>query len=126
MFIKEKNYDKAIQKVRIEVGTIVGCEKDDEAFILLKELPTQSMMKLRENLGKGEAEFMDYMKEVLPNIIVDHNFYVTEQKKMSNSELADLIFEKLELTTKVLEEYTNLSFRLSKQGTAKRDSESSN
>ena len=121
MYIKSKNYDAAIQKVRIEVGTIVGCEKDDEAFITLKELPTQAMMKLRDSVKKGESDLMSYMEEVLPEIIVDHNFYVDEQHRMSSKEVTDFIFEKLELTTKVLTEYVNLSFRLSDKGPAEGD-----
>ena len=36
MFVKTRNYDKAIQKVRIVAGTYVGLEKDDQAFLILK------------------------------------------------------------------------------------------
>lgn len=56
MFIKTRNYDKCIQKVRIEVGTLVGLEKDDEAFILLKELPTLEMLRLKEQAGRPGSE----------------------------------------------------------------------
>jgi len=110
MFIKTKNYEKCIQKVRIEIGTLVGLEKDDEAFITLKEIPTIQMMELKESYEKGEKELMNFFKNLLPSIIAEHNFYETEQKKMSNSDLASLIFESIELTQKVINTYTNASF----------------
>ena len=88
MFVKTRNYDKAIQKVRIEVGTYVGLEKDDEAFLILKELPTADMLKLKE----------------------------TEQKKMKNEDVVEFIFEKFDLCTKVLSDYSNASFFTQRKG----------
>ncbi len=112
MFIKAKNYDKCIQKVRITVGTLVGLEKDDEAFIILKELPTLLMLKLKDSSQKGENETLSLLKELLPIILVDHNFYEDEngQKKMKSEDVASLIFESLDLTVKVVNEYTRASF----------------
>jgi hypothetical protein len=110
MFIKSRNYDKCIQKVRIEVGTNVGLEKDEEAFIELKEIPTLEMMELKEAYEKGEKALMAFFKDLLPRIITDHNFYETEQKKMSPEALASLVFESLDLTQKVIGAYTNAAF----------------
>ena len=112
MFIKSKNYDACIQKVRIEVGSLVGLEHDDEAYILLKELPTLQMLKLKESSEQGENHTLALLKELLPAILVDHNFYEDEnaQKKMSNTEVANLIFESLDLTVKVVNEYTHAGF----------------
>lgn len=110
MFIKAKNYDRCIQRVRIEVGTMVGLEKDDEAFITLREIPTIQMMELKEAYEKGEKQLMCYFRELLPVITVDHNFYVTEQKKMSPSELTDLVFQSIGLTQKIIGSYTEAAF----------------
>ena len=112
MFIKTRNYDKCIQKVRIEVGTLVGLEKDDEAFILLKELPTLEMLRLKESSEKGENETLCLLRDLLPSILVDHNFYEDEsaQKKMKNQDVAALVFESLDLTVKVVNEYTHAGF----------------
>ena len=115
MFVKTRNYDKAIQKVRIEVDTYVGLEKDDEAFLILKELPTQDMLKLKDTNG-GNTETLTFFKEVMPHIIVDHNFYETEQKKMKNEEVVEFIFEKFDLCTKVLSDYSNASFFTQRKG----------
>jgi hypothetical protein len=112
MFIKSKNYDACIQKVRIEVGSLVGLEKDEEAYILLKELPTLQMLTLKESSEKGENHTLALLKDLLPSILVDHNFYedANAQKKMRNEDVANLIFESLDLTVKVVNEYTHAGF----------------
>jgi hypothetical protein len=110
MFIKSRNYGSCIQKVRIEVGLASGLEKDDEAFITLREIPTIQMMELKDAYEKGEKELMGFFRELLPAIIVDHNFYVTEQLRMTGAELRDLVFDSLELTQKVIGGYTEAAF----------------
>lgn len=110
MFIRNKNYDKCIQKVRIEVGTLVGLDKDEEAFITLRELPTFEMIGLKEASDKGEESTLKYIKDILPSLIVDHNFYEDEKTKMSDNALSDLIFERVDLANKVISDYTNAAF----------------
>lgn len=110
MFIKDKNYENFIERVRVNVGTIVGLENDEEAYITLKELPTVEMMRLRDAYEKGEEELMLFFKELLPVIIIDHNFYLSETEKMSTEELSSLIFEKPDLTSFILSEYSSAAF----------------
>lgn len=110
MFVRNKNYDNAIQKVRINVGTCVGLENDDEAYIVLKELPTSEMLGLKKASEEGEDQIMDFFKKVLPKIITEHNFYETEQQKMSNEAVIELVFERLELTNRVISGYSNAAF----------------
>ena len=52
----------------------------------------------------------------MPHIIVDHNFYETEQKKMKNEDVVEFIFEKFDLCTKVLADYSNASFFTQRKG----------
>ena len=111
MYVKKNNYDKALRKVKIEFGTLVGLDTDAEAFLELKELDTLTTLKLR-SLADKQDEVIVYFKEILPNIIVDHNLYETEDKKMSNKDIANFIFEKIELSTKVMTEYTKAIFRV--------------
>lgn len=111
MYIKKNDYDKALRKVKIEFGTLVGLDTDAEAFLELKELDTLTTLKLR-SLADKQDEVIAYFKEILPSIIVDHNLYETEDKKMSNKDVASFIFEKLELSTKVMTEYTKAIFRV--------------
>lgn len=111
MFIRKTQYEKFLQKVKVEVGTLVGCDTDAEAYLVLKELDTESMLKLRDASGKGEEEVMAFFKKILPNIIVEHNFYEDESTKMKNSDVVELVFEKMELTSKILQEYSDKAFR---------------
>ena len=112
MFIRSKHYDNCIQKVKIEVGTLVGLEKDDEAFITLKELPTMDMLRMKQAAEDGDNAPLELLKELLPEIITDHNFYEDEEgkQKMSNEDIASLVFDSLELTSKIVNDYTSASF----------------
>ena len=40
MFARERDYSAFLQTVRIDVGTLVGLKTDEDAYIVLKELPT--------------------------------------------------------------------------------------
>ena len=109
-YIRKKAYDNAIQKVRVDFGTIIGLEKDEDAYVVLKELPTLEMMQLKDAHEKGQKELLTFFKDVLPQIIVEHNLYETEKQKMSNEDVASFIYEKIDLTGKVIGEYASASF----------------
>lgn len=109
-FVRQKAYDNAIQKVKIEIGTLLGLESDDEAYIVLKELPTMEMMELSDAESAGQKELMEFFKKVLPHILVKHNLEETEGVLMSNEAVTELIFEKLPLTGKVIGDYSNAAF----------------
>lgn len=110
MFIRNKNYEKCIQRIKIEVGKIVGLSKDDEAFITLREIPTIDMLKLMNASNESDVKTLEFFRDILPSIIVDHNFYESEQEKMKPKSLASLIFESIELTQKILGDYLSASF----------------
>ena len=110
MFVRQKQLENCIQRVRINIGKLVGLENDDECYIVLKELPTLEILQLKEAHNKGINALMEFFKEIIPHILVDHNLYETEQQKMTNEAVAELIYEKNELTNKVISEYTGASF----------------
>jgi hypothetical protein len=110
MFIREKNYDNFIAKVRIHIGLELGLEKEDEAFIEIKELPTVETMKMKSVYEEGEVALIEYFKSILPIAIIDHNLYESESVKMSSEAVANLIFEKTNLATKVIGEYIDKVF----------------
>lgn len=110
MYIASKNYENAVKRVKVNVGLELGLDNENEAFITLKELPTMEILKLKEVSQNGGEELLSFFKETLPNIIVDHNLYETEQKKMSNEEVVALVFESMSLTNKVLNDYSQASF----------------
>lgn len=112
MYIKKSNYDNALKKVKVEFGKLIGLEEDKEAYVTLKELDTMTILKFKDVSQKGDQnDLMEFFKEVLPKIIVTHNLYETETKLMTNEEVAAFIYEKLELTSKVMGEYTSYMFR---------------
>lgn len=109
-FYRDKNYENCIQKVKINLGKAFGSDKDEDIFVELKELPTLETMKLRDAYEEGEVQLMEYLRKVLPNVLIDHNFYETEAKKMKNEDVIGLLFEKLEATSKVVSEYSDALF----------------
>lgn len=118
MFIKAKNYDNSLKRVKIEFGKLVGLEEDKEAYVTLKELDTMTTLQLKDVAqSDNQNDLMAFFKEILPRAIVVHNLYVTETKLMTNEEVTDFIFEKLDVTSKVISEYTKYMFRPNKKGT---------
>jgi len=118
MFIRKNNYENSLRRVKVEFGTLIGLEEDKEAFVTLKELDTMTTLKLKDVSQKGDQnEVMEFFKDILPRIIVVHNLYETETKMMSNEDVANFIYEKLDLTSKVISEYTKNMFRTKSDGT---------
>ena len=117
MYRKDLNYNNSLRKVKIEFGKLLGLEKDEEAYVTLKELDTMTTLKLKDvSLTGNQNDLMEFFKEVLPKIIVAHNFYENETKLMNYKEVVDLIYEKLELTSKVIGDYTSYMFRPNSKG----------
>lgn len=110
MFVKSKDYDKFLIKVRVSIGKELGLENENEAFIELKEIPTLETLNLKEMTTKSEIELLQYFKKILPMIIIDHNLYLEENSKMSNEEVVDMVFEKNTLATKVIGDYLEKAF----------------
>ena len=118
MYIKSKNYDGSLRRVKIEFGTLIGLEEDKEAYVTLRELDTMTTLQLKDVSQKGtQNDMMIFFREILPKIIITHNLYETENKIMTNEAVADFIFEKLDLTSKVMGEYTKSMFRVKPEGT---------
>lgn len=111
MFIK--NVNNYIVKTKINIGTLLGCETDEEAYIVLREPTTELAIKLKNASGEGEEGILGFFKDALPKLIVEHNLYEEEGKLMTKSDVASLIFENLPLTMKVVEEYSESAFRKS-------------
>ena len=110
MFVQKRDYGAFLQTVRVNVGKEVGLYNDEDAYIVLRELPTLEMMELRDAYGKGQKELLVFFRDVLPKIIVEHNFYETEEKMMTDDALSSLVFERMDLSGKVIGEYSSASF----------------
>ena len=108
MIIKKSDY---IQTVRVDFGKLLGQEKDDEAYVVLKEMPTIVTVGLAEKRKDGKVvELMEYFKQILPELIVEHPFFKDENTRMSNEEVVEVVFSKLDITEKVLDGYNSAVF----------------
>lgn len=102
MFIKDKDYSNYVHINRIDLGEFFGKE-EAEVFLTVRELTTKDVLLLKEVADKKEnTALFDTFREILPGIIVDHNFYVDEHTKMSVEDVADLLFERIDVITKVI------------------------
>lgn len=100
------NADNYIVKVRINIGTDLGEPRDEDVFIVLREMDTREALKFREYQKKSESEFVDYFFGLLQAIIVDHNIFKSETEKASPEKVAEIIANTLGLTMKVIEKYS--------------------
>lgn len=113
MFIKSKNFEKFLVKFRVEFGSFFDM-KEEEVFIVFKELDTFNTLALKDAFDKGEVELLKVLKSILPFAMVEHNLYEDENIQMTNEAVVELIFSKNNLTTKIIGEFINNSFQLSK------------
>lgn len=112
MFIKNKDYEKFILKTELEIGDYFGLEKQ-EVKITLREPDTLSTLNLRDYLSGDQAKLLEIIKELLVDVLVDHNLYEDENTKMKKEDVIDLIFSKSKLTTYVVGEYISSIFPVS-------------
>lgn len=114
MFIKNTANNYLI-KARFPIGKALGCENDDDVFIVLKEMPVKEsitfLQKYNESQKTGElVESMEYFMSILPILIVDHNFMNDETTKMTNEQVTALINEKAMLAVNLFSEYSKKIF----------------
>lgn len=105
MFVKSKaNY--LIQK-RINLGLEFGCESPEDAYVLLREPNIHEMTVMREGLDdKREVSLIEAYEKLLPDIIIDHNFFETDTEKMTVSQVAATLMERVAVFWRVVEEYS--------------------
>ena len=108
-FIREKHYDNAIQKIRINLGKELGLDKEDEAHVLFREPTEKEVLKIR--VAKDDLERVDAFKEIFEAGIIDHDFYEKENVRMEDKAVIALLFEKMDTTDKLITEYSNAVFR---------------
>jgi predicted nuclease of restriction endonuclease-like (RecB) superfamily len=99
---KDSNF---ISKKRFDIGTWFD-QAPEEVQVTMKEPTTLQYLKIREVWKKqDEVEIIQSFYELFPELVVDHSFYVSESKKMSNQEVADLLFGKFEAITDLMKLY---------------------
>ena len=109
MFVREKDYENAIQKVKINLGKELGMANEDDAHVTFRE-PSEKEVLLLKN-AKDDSERLDAFKAIFEASVIDHDFYETETEKMEAKVVIDLLFEKMDTTEKLVGEYSKQVFR---------------
>lgn len=97
MFVKGKDF---ISTFRIDLGLELGCEKAEDAFIVLREPTTLELMDLQSSTEQARK-----ILDMIPAVLIDHDFYVSENVRMNAQQVAQTIGEKPTVAVKVMGEY---------------------
>lgn len=89
---------------RINLGIELGGEKEDDAFIELREPNTIELMEIQDAYQKGNTEIVKHFLLALPAMVVDHNLF-SEQEKLSSAAAVNAIFDKPAAALKLIGEF---------------------
>lgn len=103
MFDVQKDLDKAIQKVTIQIGDLLGKPKED-VFVTFSEPDTFATLKMNSvDKTKPEA-LVRYFDEIFDSVLVDHNFQ-NGDVKASVSEVHKVLFKKFNIVESIVTQY---------------------
>jgi hypothetical protein len=92
----------------------------EEVQVTMKEPTTLQYLKIQEVWKKqDETDIIQSFYELFPELIVDHSFYETENKKMTSQQVADLLFGKFEAITDIMKLYYEFLGESKKNSTKK-------
>ena len=109
-YVNKRDRYKAITKVKIAFGKMLGCDEDSDAEITLREPSEIEVLEWREAQLEGTVHAMKHLKGLLVDLVLSHNLMEDEENKMTNEDVIDLIFAKNELTAYVTSEWTKAVF----------------
>ena len=103
-FHKGKNY---LKTVTIDISEELSSEN---TFVKFREPTTGEAFSLK---AEDETSSIEAFRVLLPQILIDHNFYEDEAEttKMSNEDVVTVLYSTYPAFTKVLTEYTSGVFR---------------
>lgn len=110
MFNRSQKAYGGLNATKVNIGTFLGEDKAEDAFIVLSELPIDKSLKLRKVVPEGEESLVEFFSELLPSLLVQHNLHETETELMKKEDVVALIRGKTPLFLHVMNEYTNSLF----------------
>ena len=110
MFVREKHYDNAIQKIRIDLGTELGLENPTDAHVTFCEPCERDVLLLQS--ATDNVSRLDLFRTLFENTLVEHDFYEIEGVKMSSESVIGLLYEKVDTTNKLIQEYSEAVFHI--------------
>ena len=111
MFDIARDSQKAIQKVKIYLGDLLGLDKKEDCFVELIEPETYDCIKVTE-IRKNENQIdgaVHYLDEIFDRILVDHDFY-DGTRKLETKEVHEFLFKKFDVVNYILGEYMSKVF----------------
>lgn len=86
-------------------------EVEEECFVEIRDVTIQEALKFKAE-SKDEAAQYEVLKELLPELIVKHNFEDEEGKPLTNEEVTDfLLNSRWDIATSVYEGVLQWMFR---------------
>ncbi|MCD1654717.1 hypothetical protein K7J14_08360 [Treponema zuelzerae] len=104
MIIEKNRY---LIRTKILIGNFLGGSPED-CFVELREPSTTELYDLKEKwrVTRGSASQSMYaLVDLLPNLIVEHNGYKSENEKYSSQEMVETILSKIEMFEHVVMQY---------------------
>lgn len=108
MFVKDQ-MNNGKRSLKMVFGHLLGVEADD-AYVTVRELTVGEGLGWRKLNDKDEEARFDYVWKLLPSLILEHNFYKTEEKVMGNEEVADFLHDKFSTFCLVVQELAAFNF----------------
>ncbi len=91
---------KYLVTARVPIGRFFDVP-DDDAYVELREADIQSTLELEKAKSLDESsqieECVGWFRRHLPDLIIGHNLYRTEDQPMTSSEVTELIFDKSQM-----------------------------
>ena len=96
-----------LKKITIDLSDELNCE---DVHVTFREPSTSEAFKLRV---EDENQAIEAFKELLPELMIDHNFYMDDEGKVKaeDKDVVDIVFDNFQAFQKVLTEYTKAVFR---------------
>lgn len=111
-YVNKRDKANAIKKVKIAFGERLGCDKDEDAEIIVREPTEMEVLTWRAASKDSETNGVVNFKDLLVGTLVSHNLMEDENEKMTNEAVADLIYEKSELTAFIMETWAKSVFTI--------------
>lgn len=108
MFNKKKHYESAIQKVTIHLGKALNLPEGEDCYVTFREPSEMEVLSLRVAQSE-EIEGLEAFRKLFVAALIDHDFYDGEEK-MSNEDVINLLYEKVESANQLIKEYSSAVF----------------
>ena len=101
----------ATQKVVVNIGTFLGCEKAEDVHLTFRESSYLETLAIKKAYASdGEEGLAREIKKIFPSALVEHDIYRDKDTLATNEEVCELVFSKWELADYVSGEYFKAVF----------------